>query len=794
MNSENIEKLKDELTRLIGGACDGVLTEEQRLRLNELLMHKQALRTHYLKYIAIHSALSTTAGSQATRGVDELRDRFSTVKALRNSGPLARSTWRVIGSAVARAAAILLVLAPPAYFAGKWIATSDHSTEPSPVAVNPVVAEGQASETILVVDQGNARVIRVSAEARWPNPNESFTIDSVIRPGGRVRLLEGEIELEYESGVKLLLIGPVDFVLQGIGGELQRGGLMASVPQAGHGFTIATPNGKVVDLGTEFGVMVDDFGVSEVSVFEGKVEAFPATSVTPGDGKIRLTKGSALQWNDGMLKSLEADPRRLPVTLASFTRPNANQLATDELFWDDFRRADLDAQRWLTLGDARTTEAGLLLEGNSDGKNVPYLITKKQFDPTLGAVTVVCDVRFPLLSRTDVPSFSILTRSTADRASMDRAWRDLLSTCVRCNFRSAIDEFDGLLESSTKYERDRELTSLSWRGFRRPRQNVIYRLVMRDDGVNVSFTVTEIDNPSVTKTVTCRSLFQGYENHIALEGWDQGDVIVEKVHIYQELASAQPAEHFARFSFTAQNHVRQTLELSENPLQTRIPGEASLLVEDRFNDNLLNSRLWSVLGDVQVVDGKVSLGPSKLDNHIDTFHPRPYLLTRQKFNPVSGKVFALGKIEFDGNFLQGYGGSFAVMSRCEGRYGLGPEWAVSALGTGIRCNLWPAAPRADRNLEVQEKTTATTLTFLEGGSLPINPRSRTYYFLMEDSGQEAAITFQDAEDPTIVGTVRHETTSDAPRDGLIGFESTWGSSILLDDVRIYAIKSSADKE
>jgi hypothetical protein len=191
------------------------------------------------------------------------------------------------------------------------------------------------------------------------------------------------------------------------------------------------------------------------------------------------------------------------------------------------------------------------------------------------------------------------------------------------------------------------------------------------------------------------------------------------------------------------------------------------------------------MGDVRVVDGKAALGPQGAGNHIDTFHPRPYLLTRRELTPSEGKIFALGKIEFNDNFLQGYGGSFAVMSRCDGRYGEGPEWAVSALSTGIRCNLWPAAPRADHNLEIHEKATSASLTFLQGGALAINPRSRAYYFLMEDSGSEAAITFQDASDPAIVGTIRHGTTADAPRRGLVGFESTWGSSVLLDDVQIY---------
>ena len=85
----------------------------------------------------------------------------------------------------------------------------------------------------------------------------------------------GEIRLTYDTGVELRLLAPAEFVVGAAGGSLRRGGLRAVVPEKGRGFTIETPNGKVVDLGTEFGVAVDDFGVSEVSVFQGIVDMFP---------------------------------------------------------------------------------------------------------------------------------------------------------------------------------------------------------------------------------------------------------------------------------------------------------------------------------------------------------------------------------------------------------------------------------------------------------------------------------------------------------------------------------------
>ena len=136
-----------------------------------------------------------------------------------------------------------------------------------------------------------AEVTYVSNSAIWQNPNGSYAIASHVRSGQTLTLERGQIELTYLSGAKLLLTGPTEFLVQPAGGKLRRGELVARVPEAGHGFTIETPHGKVVDLGTEFGVVVDDFGVSQVSVFEGKVETFPTGTIRSTRDKIELTSG-----------------------------------------------------------------------------------------------------------------------------------------------------------------------------------------------------------------------------------------------------------------------------------------------------------------------------------------------------------------------------------------------------------------------------------------------------------------------------------------------------------------------
>ena len=49
--------------------------------------------------------------------------------------------------------------------------------------------------------------------------------------------------------------------------------MTARVPVPAHGFTVHSPQGKVVDLGTEFGVSVDGPGTTSVRVFSGDLTA-----------------------------------------------------------------------------------------------------------------------------------------------------------------------------------------------------------------------------------------------------------------------------------------------------------------------------------------------------------------------------------------------------------------------------------------------------------------------------------------------------------------------------------------
>lgn len=107
---------------------------------------------------------------------------------------------------------------------------------------------------------------------------------------GPLRLRNGRAMLRLDGGAELLLHGEVDLRLDDGGSvTLLAGEVRAEVPEAAVGFTIHTPGGKVVDLGTEFIASVNRDGQTEVSVVKGEVE------VPDGDGVVhRLTTGNAL--------------------------------------------------------------------------------------------------------------------------------------------------------------------------------------------------------------------------------------------------------------------------------------------------------------------------------------------------------------------------------------------------------------------------------------------------------------------------------------------------------------------
>lgn len=106
----------------------------------------------------------------------------------------------------------------------------------------------------------------------------------------------GTVELLTDRGARVVIEAPADFYFESAQRlHMQRGRLSADVPPAAKGFTVVTPSGDAVDLGTEFGVDVPESGAAEIHVFKGEVIA-KATGAGAGTS---LRGGDAVTMNLG---------------------------------------------------------------------------------------------------------------------------------------------------------------------------------------------------------------------------------------------------------------------------------------------------------------------------------------------------------------------------------------------------------------------------------------------------------------------------------------------------------------
>ncbi len=130
---------------------------------------------------------------------------------------------------------------------------------------------------------------------KWAGSDLPTSVDSKLGTG-KLALVEGIATLKFESGAVVTMEAPTTLeVLTAMHCRLVEGTVTAEVPEPAHGFVIDTPDIKVVDLGTKFGVTAGSAGNSQVRVFEGEVEI----EGLPEGGKKLLTEGKGLHVKSG---------------------------------------------------------------------------------------------------------------------------------------------------------------------------------------------------------------------------------------------------------------------------------------------------------------------------------------------------------------------------------------------------------------------------------------------------------------------------------------------------------------
>lgn len=225
-----------ELNELCSAAVDGVLTDQDRERLQTFLRQSDEARRFYVRSMQLSASLHSYAAEMQSEPAEPS-----------NVIQVPSWRWRPWAAAAAAVAAVALVF---------------FSLRPRGV------------EDAVDLQDSVARLTG-SKDCQWGGPLVLNPGDEVAA-GQRVNLLSGAAELTFDSGAQLVVQGPAQLSVRSAWeAELLKGTVKANVPTEAVGFRVLNSSVDVVDLGTEFTMTATDEGTTEVFVLQGAVEVHP---------------------------------------------------------------------------------------------------------------------------------------------------------------------------------------------------------------------------------------------------------------------------------------------------------------------------------------------------------------------------------------------------------------------------------------------------------------------------------------------------------------------------------------
>lgn len=236
---------------------DDALTKEQMEALERRLQSDRETRRTFLISTRLHAEMCNEVASQELHDLISSQDEqlAAAVLALRceeeASATKASTNLRTVVASIAVAASLLV--------GALWIANSQMA--------------GPASLYAEKLPSMISGVVPADDRCSWYVEGAGGASQESLVAGDLIRVTEGSLALTYDHGTRVVLHSPAAYQLvSSFQGKMILGRLTATVPEAGKGFTVITPRADVIDLGTEFGVSVENDGATDVVVFKGEVD------------------------------------------------------------------------------------------------------------------------------------------------------------------------------------------------------------------------------------------------------------------------------------------------------------------------------------------------------------------------------------------------------------------------------------------------------------------------------------------------------------------------------------------
>lgn len=292
----------DDLFRLMSAWCDEAITDADRNKLQALLNVDQEARLQFISYMGIHGGIKTEIVG------DELLESFVPL-------PLARAAmvpnesdkpkqqllkfrswlgWQSVRHTWA--AALLIVVF------GSGLAWYLSFVGTLPVKISPpdrrFAAQNHIELPKPVTDDRSTVLVRVTEQSvgcQWYFDLSGKVPTDLVHGGETVRVTNGVMKLLFHNETLVTLHAPAIFeVISDMRARVLLGKVTAKIGPNAKGFSLITPQATVIDLGTEFGIDVNEVGATDVVVFKGAVDVDYPTTLEGAARQQRLHTGEAV--------------------------------------------------------------------------------------------------------------------------------------------------------------------------------------------------------------------------------------------------------------------------------------------------------------------------------------------------------------------------------------------------------------------------------------------------------------------------------------------------------------------
>ena len=254
-------------------------------------------------------------------------------------------------------------------------------------STNPVQSKTTISEKSSPVKIPNESVFAVlthTVGVKWGEGTDGPPALGQTLDLSKLEVESGLAQLEFIRGSTVILEGPVSFEIKGSNeGSLQRGKLRANVPAVAKGFSVDLPHGRLVDLGTEFGLHVHDGGSTEIFVYKGRVRY---------DGLPNTDEAFSHEISSG--EALFVDPYGHPSWIEM---PSEPFMGTADLAFISMEQSQNRYSSWVSLSEEIAQSSDTLLYYSFDN-HAPWSRTLNDLSNQANGAVVGCkwtDGRWP---------------------------------------------------------------------------------------------------------------------------------------------------------------------------------------------------------------------------------------------------------------------------------------------------------------------------------------------------------------------------------------------------------------